>query len=116
MKNASLGARERLRLSSRFDAIRRQGRWARGRFLTIGILPNGLTVTRVGLRVQRGVKKAVVRNRSKRMFRTAYRMNKHQFKNGFDIVVVISRLYTGGDAAALEHDLMKLGNSLKLLR
>ena len=87
--DTSFRASERLRLTARFDAIRRRGSWVRGQWVSVGILQNSGGVNRVGVRVQRGVKKATTRNRSKRVFRSVYRLNKHRLRPGFDIIVVL---------------------------
>ncbi len=56
-----------------------------------------------------------MRNRSKRVFRTTYRMNKHRLKTGFDLVVVLSRYFDGNEADRLERDFLKLGERLGFL-
>ncbi len=59
--------------------------------MSVGALPNRLPVTRLGLRVQRGTKGAVIRNRVKRVFRSAYRCHKTDLSPGYDVVVVLRR-------------------------
>ena len=65
----------------------------RGALLSVGALPNELPVTRLGLRIQRGVRGAVARNRTKRLFRAAYRLHTHQVSPGYDVVVVLHRVH-----------------------
>ena len=86
-------APERLRLTKRFVAIRRRGRWARGELLSIGALPNELPVTRLGLRIQRGMRGAVARNRTKRAFRAASRLHARGLSPGYDVLVVLHRIH-----------------------
>lgn len=57
----------------------------------VGALPNHLPVTRLGLRVQRGTKGAVIRNRLKRVFRSVYRSYKTTLTPGYDVVVVLRK-------------------------
>ena len=59
--------------------------------MSVGALPNRLAVTRLGLRVQRGTKGAVIRNRVKRVFRSVYRRHKTALTPGYDIVVVLRK-------------------------
>ncbi len=112
--DTSFRAPERLRLSARFDDIRRRGVWVRGQWISVGILSNATRSTRVGIRVQRGIKKAVTRNRSKRVFRSVYRVTKHRLSPGFDLVVVL--LKTGcDDFDILQEDFIRVCARLKIL-
>ena len=82
----------------------RRGRWARGSSLSVGILPNQRTQTRIGLRTRRGLKGAVVRNRLKRQLRTIVYGRALPFRQGLDVVVVIhpARLPAATDALSTE--------------
>ena len=72
--------------------------WARGRLLAVGALPNQLPGNRLGLRIRRGVKGSVARNRAKRLFRAVYRVHKGKVLAGHDLLVVIQQV----DGIALE--------------
>ncbi len=86
----------------------------RGQWLSLGALPNELTNNRVGIRVRRGVKRAVTRNRIKRVFKSVYQTNKSRLKSGFDLVVVLSN--AGSPARQeLQTDFLKVCQRLKLL-
>lgn len=89
---ATLRSRERLRLTKRFLLVRRHGSLARTGALSTWALPNELSVTRLGLRIQRGLKGSVQRNRAKRLVREAFRAHKAQLKSGYDLVVVIHQI------------------------
>lgn len=78
-----------LKLSQRFTAVYRRGRWAHGPTLSVGILPNGQRATRIGLRTRRGLKGAVERNRLKRQLRTATYAEGLRLRGGLDLVIVI---------------------------
>ena len=110
--DARLRPRNRLRLSERFNSIRRQGSWMRGQFMAIGALPNQLNTSRVGIRVQRGLKRAVDRNRIKRVFRAIYRRKRTRLQPGFDIVVVLYK--DAIDTAKVEQDFVKVCKRLKI--
>ncbi|MDE2905769.1 MAG: ribonuclease P protein component [Acidobacteriota bacterium] len=82
----TLTRRERLRTRPEFLAVQRRGARSRGRYLTLLGLPNGLDVTRLGVVASRRLGKAFRRNRSKRLIRELFRLNKR--RSGFDLVVL----------------------------
>ncbi|MDR0870464.1 MAG: ribonuclease P protein component [Planctomycetaceae bacterium] len=82
-----------------FDARRSA---ADGTFIVFVIL-NGLGHCRLGLSVSKKVGNAVVRNRWKRVIRTAFRKNQAAFSDHFDIVVVPQK----GATLPAEHDAEK---------
>ena len=88
-----MSAPDRLRLTKRFLAIHRRGRWVRGTLLSVGALPNELPATRFGLRIQRGMRGAVARNRTKRAFRAAYQLHARRLSPGYDVLVVLHRIH-----------------------
>ena len=57
--------------------------------LSVGVLPNSESVTRVGLRTRRGMKGAVIRNRLKRQVRDLIFNQHFPLRLGFDVVIVI---------------------------
>ena len=86
----------------------------RERSVAVGILPNHLPVTRLGIRVKRGLAGAVVRNRLKRLTREAYRRHKPRLAAGWDVVVVLTR--TGGVSVShLEQELLSACTKLNML-
>lgn len=86
----------------------------RERSLAVGTLPNHLPVTRLGLRVKRGLAGAVTRNRAKRMLRAAYRQLKRRLSPGWDVVAVLTRA-DGLSTERLERELLSACANLKLL-
>jgi len=105
-----------LKLTKAFNAVYRQGRWARGRLLSVGANPNGLAETRIGMRTRRGMKGAVRRNRLKRQMRTVLYGERLPLEHGFDLVVVIHPPELTTDTAALKREMDTLCKRLRLLR
>lgn len=81
----------RLRRPADFEAVRRQGRVWRGRWLSVGAAPNGLTHTRYGFVVSGRVGNAVTRNRVKRRLRAAVREGREAAAVGYDVVIIAHR-------------------------
>lgn len=98
----------RLKLTTGFRAVYRQGRWARGAALSVGVLPNSVGATRIGLRTRRGMKGAVVRNRLKRQLREAIRAAQQTFRPGLDVVVVLHPERVPAKTALLELEFARL--------
>ena len=72
-----------------FEHAFRRGSRARGALLLVIVVENGLPITRLGLSVGKVIwKRAVRRNRVRRIFREAFRLEQHQLPAGVDIVLV----------------------------
>ncbi|MAF66631.1 MAG: ribonuclease P protein component [Planctomycetes bacterium] len=72
-----------------FARAYRQGSRARGALLRVVVVPNGLEHTRLGLSVGRSVwRHAVRRNRVRRLFREAFRLERHALPPGIDVVLI----------------------------
>lgn len=61
--------------------------------LVMYIFPNGLSINRLGITVNKKIGKAVVRNRIRRLIRESYRLKEGYIVEGYDIVFV-SRMRT----------------------
>ena len=83
---------ERLIKTSDFRKVYKDGRSYRAGFVVLRLLPNAARTNRVGFSISaKSIKRALKRNRIKRLFREAYRRNKKILKKGFDIVFVVRR-------------------------
>ena len=105
---------EWLRLTKQFRAIQRTGRWARRGALAIGAVPNRLPRCRIGLRVKRGVKSAVFRNRMKRRLRAVCQRHNLRLAAGFDLIVVFTS-HQAVSSSRIEADFVGACKTLHLL-
>ena len=80
---------QRIRSPKHFERAFRTGSRARGAILLVVLVENGLERTRLGLSVGRAVwRRAVKRNRVRRVFREAFRLAQHELPEGVDVVLV----------------------------
>ena len=87
-----LSKKEHLLKRQQFKHIFNNGNRLKHKQLLILFMKNQLGVTRVGFIVpQKNIKLATTRNRTKRLLREAYRLNKNKTKQGFDIVLYANR-------------------------
>jgi ribonuclease P protein component len=83
-----------MRLTRRrdFSRVYREGARARGGALLVVAAPNESSATRLGLSVGRSIwKRAVHRNRTKRILREAFRLEYRSLPKGFDLIVIPTR-------------------------
>ena len=77
---------EHIRRRADFQRAYEHGARIQGRLATLFVLPNALSVGRLGVAASKKLGGAVQRNRAKRLIREVYRRNK--VAPGFDLVVV----------------------------
>ncbi len=109
MSQHSFPRRLRLVRGADFQRAYRQGSRARGDVLLVVACPNGLDHPRLGLSVGKVIwKHAVRRNRLRRLFREAFRLEQHALPAGHDLVLVPAAPRLDPSLAALRADLVKL--------
>jgi ribonuclease P protein component len=91
---------EHIRRRAEFQQVYEQGARIRGRFSTLFLLPNKLSIGRLGIAATRKLGGAVQRNRAKRLIREVFRRN--NTATGFDVVVVPKRELLDASLTALE--------------
>ncbi len=78
----------RVRLSSDFRRIRREGKSWAGRLVVLCVLHNDLEYSRFGFAVSKGVGNAVTRNRVRRRMREVVRLQCDSIEGGWDMVFI----------------------------
>ena len=102
MSNEGLARGERIRRRPEFERVYNEGARISGRFMTVFVLPNGLTAPRCGVAATRKLGRAVERNRAKRLAREIFR--RHKIAAGYDIVIVPRREMLDAPFASVEAD------------
>ena len=105
-----------LKLNHVFRRLYGRGKSAVNPCLALYCRRNNLGYSRLGLTVGVKLGKAVVRNRTRRRIREAYRLHERQFLPGYDLVVV-ARVKAGHSRyREIERSLLSLADRLGLLR
>ena len=86
-----LGPAEHLRSRNEFAALRERGRRGGDDVLRVLIAPNGLPYSRIASAVSKRAGNAVHRNRLRRLYRDAFRLDKDRLPRGYDVVVSPAR-------------------------
>ena len=103
----------RLRKRAEYLTVQRKGESVHSRAFVGLFVPNELPRTRLGITTTRRLGGAVVRNRSRRLVREAFRRGVMEFPDGLDVVVIVKRLATVLDTRALLDDLALLAGRVR---
>lgn len=88
MRKLTFSRSEKLRKPSDFHRVYSSGRRIVSSSFVLIFCSNASEVTRFGFSVSKRIGNAVVRNRTKRLAREAFRLNKCKLKKGYDILLV----------------------------
>ncbi len=99
-----------------FRRLYQKGKSAAGRELVVYCRKNGLPYNRLGLTAGTKVGHAVVRNRIRRRFREAYRLNEEKLIPGYDIVLVARRAAANARFWDIQRCMLKQMRRLGLVR
>jgi len=106
---------ERLRKKKEFQSVFESGRKTAGKLLVLVYKENELGFPRAGFIVSKKVsKKAVERNRAKRLMRETFRLNKHLLKP-FDIIFIAKKEILGKKRQDVEKDFLSIASRSGLL-
>ena len=96
-----------LKENHEFRRLYHRGASSAGRHLVLYCRRNKLGCNRLGLTVSVKLGKAVQRNRFKRLFREAYRLNEDKFATGVDLVIVARSRAVGAAYSEIEKSLLR---------
>lgn len=102
---STFSKKERILKRPDFVNLNRSGERHHTRHFIFILKKNGLGIARLGITVSKKTGNAVKRNRTKRLIRESFRLNKSLFPQGYDIVVIAKK-----DAGYL--DLRRTGEEL----
>lgn len=111
----SLKKMQLLRKNKNFQFVYRVGKSYANRLAVLYVSKNHSKFTRIGFVTGKRLGGAVIRNRVKRMFKEAYRLNQEQFLCGLDLVVIGRVPVVGQSQAVVTKSLMDLCKKAKVL-
>lgn len=100
---------QRVRHSRDFGRAYRLGGRARGSLVQVVAVENGLPHARIGLSVGKSIwKSAVRRNRVRRIFREAFRLEQNALPSGFDLILIPAEKRLEPELAGTRSELVRL--------
>ncbi len=112
-----LPLKNRLKKERDFQRVFDKGRFVASDLISVKFVGNGTDDTRVGFIVSKKVsKKAVLRNKIKRMLREDIKMKMDSMETGFDIIVIAKKGISEADRDKVTDDLEKTFKRSKLIR
>lgn len=101
---------ERLRLSRDFQAVFAGKRSFAGRLMVVWIGQPGEKLRLGVIASKRTFRRAVDRNRAKRLLREAFRLSRHEIREKRDLVIVARKRILGAKCADVQSELLYLLN------
>lgn len=97
-----------LKKNKDYRKVYNRGKSVADRQMVLYFLKNNEELCRFGFTVSKKVGNAVIRNRIRRLFREACRLNAQKFPRGFDFVLLARRQSVGLKYQQVEDSLLKL--------
>jgi len=91
MKKLTLNKNERIRKRKNYLQIYSRGKRSYSKHFTVIVCENDLGVLRLGVAVTKKIGNAVKRNRTKRLIREFFRLNKDRFTASSQDIVIIAK-------------------------
>ena len=101
-----------IKTNGEFRSMYARGKNAAGVYLAVYARRNRSGLLRLGLTVSSKIGNAVVRNRTRRRIREAYRLREEMFSPGYDIVIVARGRAVEAPFEALQRELVALCRKL----
>ena len=107
---------EGLKKDSDFRNVYKRGNSYANKYLVMYTLENNLTTSRIGISVSKKVGNAVVRNKTRRRIKEAYRLNiDEHIKKGYDVVFIARVNIKDVDYEAVEKAIIHLAKKTKMI-
>ena len=101
----------RIRRGAEFQRAYRQGSRAKGQWMVVVAVENGLGETRLGLSIGKRIwKLAVRRNRVRRVFREAFRLSYPELPEGVDLVLIAAQPQLEPQIESCRRELVRLAH------
>jgi ribonuclease P protein component len=107
---------ERLKNSRQFTHVYKKGKSKANKFLVLYCLKNDVSYNRIGISVSKKVGNAVIRNRSKRLIKEAFRLNKGNMDEGYDFVFIARVRMKDAKYTDVENSVKNLIRDFKIRR
>jgi len=110
-----LKKRQLLRKNKNYQFVYRVGKSYANRMIVLYVLKHYSKINRIGLVTGKRLGGAVVRNRVKRLFKEAYRLNQAKLAPGFDFVLIGRAPVVGQSQKAVTQSFLDLCRKAKIL-
>ena len=107
---------DRLRNRREFNIVYSEGKNYWNRNLILYIRKNSLDYNRIGYSITKKVGNSVVRNKIRRRMKEIYRLNVHNLKSGYDIIVIPKKNTTEISYDELESAMLHIFKISKVLK
>lgn len=97
-----------LKKNKDYKRIYGHGKSVADRFIVLYFLPNNTGICRFGFTTSKKIGNAVVRNRVRRLFKEACRLNLEKFPTGFDYILLARKPIVIEKYMQVENSLLKL--------